>query len=57
MTAMLEFYEAQHINCEDVEAEMKEAHAECEVEHGICDPNMLMDNKEVIHDVYFERFR
>ena len=52
MTKMLEFYRASHINCRDVEAEMQENHAECEAEHGICDGDMLMENKEVLQDVF-----
>ena len=52
MMKMLEFYRDSHINCKDVQGEMQEMHAECEAEHGVCDHDLLMDNKEVFADVY-----
>lgn len=56
MTKMLEFYREDHINCRDVEAEMQEKHAECEAEQGGCDGDMLMENKDVLTEVYsFDR--
>ena len=52
MQAMLRYYRRQHIICDDVEDDMKEAHAQCEEDHGVCSGNMLLDNKEVLMDIY-----
>jgi hypothetical protein len=52
MTKMLEFYREEHINCHDVEQEMQERHGECEAEHGVCDHNLITDNREVLMDIY-----
>ena len=52
MVKMLEFYRATHINCNDVEQEMQDNHAACEAEHGVCDHSLLMDNKNVLMDIY-----
>lgn len=56
MMAMLEHYNASHVNCEDVEAEAKMSHSICERQHGICDISMLMANKERIRAIYFDNF-
>lgn len=56
MTKMLNFYRDSHINCRDVESEMKGNHAACEAEHGVCEHDLLMENKEVLMEVYtFDR--
>lgn len=52
MDKMLEFYEATHINCEDVQAEMKDNHGRCEADHGLCDSNLLTENKEAFRNIY-----
>ena len=57
MTAMLENYNASHVNCEDVEAEAKISHSACERQHGICDVSMLLANQERFKAIYFENFR
>jgi hypothetical protein len=52
MERMLEYYRSNSINCDDLEDEMQEKHAECEVESGMCRGNLLTQNREAFSDVY-----
>lgn len=52
MEAMLEFYNKTHINCQDVEAEIINAHGECEAASGLCSASLLQDNNHVFEDIY-----
>ncbi|ELU00177.1 hypothetical protein CAPTEDRAFT_220807 [Capitella teleta] len=52
MEAMLEFYNEEHVNCQDVSEEMKDAHGRCGAENGICSLPLLHNNKHVLTDIY-----
>jgi len=52
MEHLLSFYQEESIVCSEVAAEMKDSHASCEVENGLCSGRMLTDNKRVFTDVY-----
>ncbi|ELT93371.1 hypothetical protein CAPTEDRAFT_227571 [Capitella teleta] len=52
MAAMLEFYNDDNVNCQDVEAEMIEAHGECEAQNGLCSASLLQNNNHVFEDIY-----
>lgn len=56
MRHLLTYYNNQHITCEDLEHDLKHAHAQCEKEHGVCNARMINANKEPLMDVYKIRF-
>jgi len=52
MEHLLVFYRADRIICSDLAATMKDQHASCEVESGLCRGRLLFNNREVFTDVY-----
>ena len=52
MRNMLYFYNDDTIHCKDSETAMNRMHAECEQEGGVCDLEMLLDNKDALLDIY-----
>lgn len=52
MEKMLDLYREESISCSKVEEEMKEWHAACEAENGLCQGQLLSENKEVFSYVY-----
>lgn len=52
MEKMLEYYRANAILCSEIETDMKEKHAVCEETNGLCRGSLIMDNKEVLVDVF-----